>query len=123
MSPKACLFHSLRHSFKFLSFCWKRYILEPYGMVTSLHHMGAIVWKSGWLSQNISNQKRLWTKEARMSNQSWMGQWSNLGTSRMLDSKTIEDAGIFLDVLPNQWMWFTLHNFLVFLNASVKKLL
>ena len=28
-------------------------------------------------------------------------------------------SGIFLVVLPNQWMWFTLHNLLVFFNAPV----
>jgi hypothetical protein len=86
MFPKFCLIQSLMHFLKFFNICWNQNILEPWGIASSLHQVEAMAWNSKWVRHNLSNLKGLCPQEIEMSSESWIGQWSDLEVSRMLDS-------------------------------------
>jgi len=73
MSPKTVLFQIFSFCLKFFNFCWNLYMRVPWDTSTFFHQVGVFYWKYGWVSQNISNMKGLFSGKPTISNQRWIG--------------------------------------------------
>ena len=85
MFPKVCLFQCLRCYLSSFNLVWNLCMREIPATWLFCHHLLIISWKSGWVSQKISNRNDFLFASASICQWKHIDQWSKPATGRMVE--------------------------------------